>query len=119
VGQDNEDVGRRALGVLLAALLAFACVVMSAAMTDIGGTPTCHDISVGNAAIPSDGECFRGSSLQKTVTLGLGWPSGMIAGVAGLIALAFAITGRRPRLALMLTALAIALGGLSILIGSV
>jgi hypothetical protein len=118
VGQDKGDVARRALGVLLAALLAFGCVVMIGAMGDIGATPTCHDISVGNAAVPADGECFQGSSLQKTVTLGLGWPSGMIAGAAGLLALAFVITGRPRRLALMLAGLAAALGALSVLIGS-
>jgi hypothetical protein len=119
VGQDKESIGRWAFGVLLAALLAFACAVMIAAMSDVGGTPTCHDVSAGNAAIPSDGECFRGSSLQKAITLGLGWPSGMVAGMAGLLALAFAVTGRRRRLALLLAALAIVLGGLSILVGSV
>ena len=90
------------LGVLLALALCFACAVMVAAMSDIAGTPTCHDISAGQAAIPSSGECLSGSSLQKAITLGIGWPSGVIAGLGGLVTLAFAITGRLARLALVL-----------------
>jgi MFS family permease len=78
------------LGALLAVALGFGCAVMVAAMSDIGGTPTCHDVSIGTADMPSGGECFSGSSLQRTIALGLGWPSGVIAGLAGLVALAFA-----------------------------
>src|SRR4051794_137777 len=99
--QGRVGVGWRLLGVPLALALGLGCAVMAAAMSDIGGTPTCHDVSVGKAAIPAGGECFAGSSLQKAITLGLGWPSGAIAGLAGLVALAFAITGRRGGLALM------------------
>ena len=42
-----------------------------------------------------------------------------MAGVAALTAWRFVITGRRGRLALQLAAVAVVLGGLSILIGSV
>ena len=107
------------LGVLLALALCFACAVMVAAMSDIAGTPTCHDISAGQAAIPSSGECLSGSSLQKAITLGIGWPSGVIAGLGGRVTLAFAITGRLARLALVLGGVAIVLGGISVLVGSV
>jgi hypothetical protein len=102
---------------VLAPVLAFGCAVMFVAMSDIGGTPTCQE-ALGNAAIRS-GECFNGSSLQKSITLGLGWPSAALAGVGALAALAFVITGRRGRLALQFAAVAIVLGGLSIRIGSV
>jgi hypothetical protein len=112
-------LGWRVLGALLAVALGFGCAVMVAAMSDIGSTPTCHDISTGTADIPSGGECFSGSSLQKTIALGLGWPSGAIAGFAGLVALAFAISGRRALLALLLAGVAIVLGGLSVLLGSI
>ena len=114
LGQGRTRVAWRVVGVLLAPVLAFGCAVMLVAMSDIGGTPTCEDLEATNSA----GECFSGSSLQKGITLGLGWPSGVLAGVAALAALAFVITGRRGRLALQLAALAIVLGGLSILIGS-
>jgi hypothetical protein len=119
VDQGRAGVGWRLLGVPLALALGFGCAVMAAAMSDIGGTPTCHDVSIGNAAIPSGGECFSGSSIQKAITLGLGWPSSAVAGVAGLVALAFAITGRRGRLALLLAGLGVLLGCLSVLLGSV
>jgi len=115
LGQGRTRVAWRVVGVLLAPVLAFGCAVMSVAMSDIGGTPTCEELA---KAADSSGECFSGSSLQKGITLGLGWPSGALAGVAALAALAFVITGRRGRLALQLAALALVLGGLSILIGT-
>ena len=111
--------GWRALGVVLALALAFACAVMIVAMADIGETPTCDDVLSGEAALPEDGECFDGSSTQKTISLILGWPSGVLAGIAALLALFFAATGRQGRLVLQLTGAAVVLGGLSILIGSV
>ncbi len=111
--------GWRVLGVLLALALAFACAVMIVAMSDIGSTPTCEDVLSGAEALPSDGECFDGSSGKKTVSLILGWPSGILAGLAALMALYFAVTGRRGRLLLQLTGAAIALGAASILVGSI
>jgi hypothetical protein len=119
LGHGRTSVGWRLVGVLLAPVLAFGCAVMFVAMSDIGGTPTCQDISAGQAGVPPDGECFSGSSLQKAITLGLGWPSGALAGAAALSALAFVITGRHGRLAVQLAAVAVALGGISILGGSV
>ena len=67
-------------------------------MSDIGATPTCDDVLTGQAPLPSDNECFDGSSAQKTISLILGWPSGVLAGIAALVALFFAATGRRGRL---------------------
>ena len=52
-------------------------------------------------------------------TLILGWPSGILAGIAALVALFFAATGRQGRLLLQLTGASIVLGVLSILIGSI
>jgi hypothetical protein len=114
--QGRVGVGWRVLGALLALALAFGCAAMIIAMSDIGSTPTCHDVTVRKGAVA---ECFSGSSLQKAVTVGLGWPSAAIAGVAGLVALAFAITGRRGPLALLLGGVAIVVGGISVLIGNI
>ena len=111
--------GWRALAVILALALAFACAVMIIAMADIGSTPTCESILSGEEQVPDDGECFDGSSAQKTASLVLGWPSGVLAGIAALVALFFAGTGRNGRLLLQLTGAAIVLGGASILIGSI
>jgi hypothetical protein len=118
-GEEKASGGWRALGVVLALALAFACAVMVIAMADIGDTPTCDDVLAGKAALPSDNECFDGSSTQKTISLILGWPSGVLAGIAALFALYFAATGRRGRTLLQLVAVAIVLGALSIGIGSI
>jgi hypothetical protein len=117
--EDVASGGWRALGVVLALALAFAAAVMIIAMADIGDTPTCDDVLSGKAALPSDNECFDGSSTQKTISLVLGWPSGVLAGIAALFALYFAATGRRGRELLQLVAVAIVLGALSIGIGSI
>ena len=111
--------GWRALAVILGLALAFACAVMVIAMADIGSTPTCESILAGEEQVPADGECFDGSSAQKTASLVLGWPSGVLAGIAALVALFFAGTGRHGRLLLQLTGAAILLGGASILVGSI
>jgi hypothetical protein len=115
--------GWRVLGVILALALAFAAAVMIVAMVDIGDTPRCDDEAAIAAERQATGEevieCFEGSSTQKTISLVLGWPSGVLAGLAGLLALYFAATGRRGTLLLRLTGVAIALGALSIVIGSI
>ena len=102
-GEPKATGGWRALAVILFLALAFACAVMVIAMSDIGSTPTCEDVLSGKAALPSDNECFDGSTAQKTASLVLGWPSGVLAGIAALVAIFFAATGRRGRLLLTLT----------------
>jgi hypothetical protein len=125
--------GWRLLGVLLALALAFACAVMAVAMADIGGTEVCTELQDSGERLEPGEECFgeatvtfdgqivdaSGSTAQKTISLILGWPSAVLAGIAALLALYFAATGRQGRLVLQLTGAAIVLGGLSILIGSI
>jgi hypothetical protein len=120
--EDRASGGRRALGVVLALALAFACAVMVVAMIDVGDTPRCDDPAAIAAELESgdlEVECFEGSATQKTISLILGWPSAVLAGLAALVALYFVATGRQGRLVVVLTGAAIVLGGLSILIGSV
>jgi hypothetical protein len=116
--EQKATAGWRALAVVLFLALAFACAVLVIAMSDIGSTPTCDDVLSGKAQLPSDNECFDGSSAQKTISLVLGWPSGVLAGIAALVAVFFAATGRQGSLLLTLTGAAIVLGALSILVGS-
>jgi hypothetical protein len=115
--------GWRLLGVVLALALAFACAVMVIAMLDIGDTPRCDDPAALEEERAESGdlviECFEGSQAQKVISLVLGWPSAALAGIAALVALFFAATGRQGQLLLRLTGTAIVLGGLSILIGSI
>jgi hypothetical protein len=120
---DTTTTGWRLLGVLLALALAFACAVMVIAMLDIGDTPRCDDpAALEEERAETDDlviECFDGSQAQKVISLVLGWPSAILAGIAALVALFFAATGRQGQLLLRLTGTAIVLGGLSILIGSI
>ena len=113
--------GWRALAVLLAIILAFGAAVIIAVMVDLGSQPRCDDTAalVKKAATTSGKvTCFDVSSTQRVITLGLGWIGGVLGGLAALLALAFAITGRRGRLLVQVTAAAIIFSGLSILIGS-
>lgn len=111
--------GWRALAVVLFLALLFACAVMIIAMADIADTPIEKDCIAENVSGGTCTEYFDGSSAQKTATLVLGFPSGVLAGIAALVALYFAATGRRGRLLLQLTGAAIALGAVSILVGSI
>ncbi|HEX2468002.1 MAG TPA: hypothetical protein VHJ54_07345 [Solirubrobacterales bacterium] len=121
--EDRASGGWRVLGVVLALALAFACAVMIVAMVDINDTPRCDDPAALEEERAESGdlviECFDGSEAQKVISLVLGWPSGILAGIAALVALFFAVTGRQGQLLLRLTGTAIVLGGLSILIGSI
>lgn len=122
---DAEAPGRawRVLGVALALALAFASAVMIVVMLDIGGTPRCDDPAALAEEREETGavviECFDASQLQKVLGLAFGWPAGVVAAIAALLALFFAVTGRRGQLMIRLTGAAIVLGGLSILIGSI
>ena len=116
---DKASGGLRALGVLGFLILAFASAVLIAAIVDIGNTPTCADVQSGKAALPSDHQCFDGGSTKKAITEILVWPGGILAGVAAIMALAFAVTGRNGRRLLFVVALAIVLSGLGLLIGSI
>lgn len=114
----KPGAGWRILAVVLALALAFAAAVMILVATDIADTATCEDVRAGKALPNEDNECYDGSSTAKTIQVVLAWPSGILAGLAALVALYFAATGRRSRLLLQLTAAAIALGALSIAIGA-
>jgi hypothetical protein len=119
---ERASGGWRALGALLALALAFACAVMVVAMIDIGDTPRCDDEAAIAAEFESgdpEVECFEGSAAQKTISLILGWPSAVLAGLAAVLALYFVASGRHGRLVVVLTGAAVVLGGLSIVIGSV
>jgi hypothetical protein len=109
----------RALAVVLALVLILGAAIMIIAMADISGTPTCEDIEAGRAAVPADGECYDGSSAQKTIAVILGFAGGGIGAIGALAAFAFTFTGRRGRLVLVLTGLAVVLSGISIGIGSI
>ncbi len=108
----------RALAVILAIVLLVGSFIIIAVMVDIAGTPTCHDVEA-HLAAPKDNSCFDGTSLQKTVAVILGFAGGGVGVIAMISAIAFTITGRRGRLVAVLAVAALALTGISILVGSV
>jgi hypothetical protein len=118
VEDERAGAGWRALAVLLALALAFACAVMIVVATDLADTATCEDVRAGVALPNDEGECYDGSSASKTAQIVFAWASAAFSGLAALIGLYFAVTGRRSRLLLQLTGAAIALGALSIVIGA-
>jgi hypothetical protein len=116
--EHKSNTAMRALAVLLALLLLLGGAIMIIAMADIAGTTLCSDVSLQFAAENPGGECFDGSSLQKTIGVILGFAGGGIGVVAALMALAYTFTGGRGRLVLVLAGLAIVLSGISIGVGS-
>ena len=108
--------GWRALAVVLALALAFAAAVMILLAVDLGENPICED--VGGAERATE-DCFDVSATQKTISMILAWPAGILGAIAALMSLYLAVTGRRGRLVLQLAGAAVVLGALSILIGSV
>jgi hypothetical protein len=113
----------RALAALLALVLAFGAAVMILVAIDIGDTSTCdqlrEDVESGEVVLDLDDECFDGSSGQKAVSVILAWASGIVGALAALLALLFAITGTRGPLLVRAAGAAVALGVLSIVIGSI
>jgi membrane-associated PAP2 superfamily phosphatase len=116
--EERAGGGWRALAVILAIALAITSAVYIVAMTELADLPAGAD----NCTPPQlGGDCteyFDGSSAQKTAKLITGWPAGVLAGIAALVAVYFAATGRRGRLLMQLTAATVALGAISILISA-
>jgi hypothetical protein len=106
----------RVLAVLLFFVLAFVTAVAIIAALDIGELTPCKDVT-SPSQLNSDGECFDGSSTTKLVALIFGWPGAVLAGVATLMALGFAVRGRGGRQLIIVTVVAAVLMGLSLAIG--
>jgi hypothetical protein len=112
---------RRVLAALLAILLAIGAAVVLIAMVHVGHWPRCGDtVAVRRAASAHHArvKCLDLSATRRSVTLGLGWAGGVTGVLAALIAIGFAVTGRRGRLLLAITALALILSGACFLVGA-
>lgn len=118
-GGDSHEAsgGMRALGVLIALALAFAAAVMIMVGVEISGVPTCEEFYA-DATSTAD-ECFDASAERKAASVALAWASGLVGLLAVVAGLAFAVTGTRARLLAKLAGAAVALGALSVLIGSI
>jgi hypothetical protein len=108
----------RALAVVLFLILLLGAAIMIIAAADIAGTTLCSDVTLQDARLDPNGECFDGSSIQKVVSVALGFASGAVGVIAALLAIAYTFTGRRGRLVVIGTVAAVVLAGASILVGS-
>lgn len=106
----------RALAVLFALVLAFAAAVMIAVAVDIGDTPTLEECATDPSVIPDDLTCFDGGETNKAIVVALSYASGALGAVAVLLALAFAVTGRRGRPVLIATGVAVLLAAIALVI---
>jgi len=113
----KAGVGLRIGAVLLALVLAFITAVAVVVMIDIGELTPCADIGSDLSLLNDEGECFDGSSTSKTISLVLGWPGAIMAGIATLLALAFAVRGRGGRQLGIAIGVGAVLLGLSLIIG--
>lgn len=113
----------RELGWVAGAGLAAAAILMVIWTSNIGDYPPCGDTTAVQNEREESGdlmvECFDGSQGRSDATVATGWASAAVAGIAALMALFFAATGRHGKLLLGLTGAAIVLGALSLLLGSI
>jgi hypothetical protein len=113
----------RDLGWVAGAALAAVAVLMAVWTTDIGDYPPCDDTAAIQNEREESGdlvvECFDGSQSRSDATVATGWTGAALAGIACLLALFFASTGRHGKPLVRLTGAAIVLGGLSLLLGSI
>ena len=104
----------RVLALIAAIVIGFAAAIVIAVMVDLGSSPICED--VGGAAAPTE-DCYDISSTAKPISLVLGWAGGVAGVLAALALLRVVFTGVGGRLAVQLSAAAIVLSGLSLIIG--
>ncbi len=119
VATDRAGALARIGGIMAALILVFLTAVAIIAMLDVTDLTPCGDVGSDLSKLNDQGECFDGSGGKKTITLALGWPGAVLAGLSVVLMLAFAIRGRGIRAAVLTIAAAAALFGLGILIGSV
>jgi hypothetical protein len=106
----------RILAVIVALLLAATCGALIAGASDNTSLPTCHQVSHGEAKLGSNGDCFDGSSRRADAGLALMIASGLAIAAALVLSIMFAVTGRRGRLFLILTGVAIVLAVLALVV---
>ena len=109
---------QRAGGGILAIVLGLLAWAFVAGGLELADSKICADATVTVEALVEgeDLECYGGSDAQRTAGIVLGIPSGVALAAAGLVALAFAVTGGRRHLLARLTAVALALTLVTILV---
>ena len=100
--QDVAGVGARIGAGVLALVIAIICAVAVAVMVDVGDTPLCEDVTASQALVGGY-ECYDFSGSVKPIVVGAGWIGAVLAGIAVILGLAFAIRGRGGRAFLLTT----------------
>ncbi|HET6830080.1 MAG TPA: hypothetical protein VFH44_01900 [Solirubrobacterales bacterium] len=112
-GRDERaGVGARVAAVVLALALAIICFAGVTVMTDVADKGLCEELEL--TRIAGIHECYDFPESAEPVVLGAGWAGSILAAVAAIIALAFAVLGRGGRLLLAVTAAAVVLLAVSI-----
>lgn len=114
-GSEKASGGMRALGAILALIIAFGAAVMIVVGIDINDLASCENPA--EVIASGETECFDGSEGIKPVVVGLAIASGVVGAIAFLIGIAFAVTGRRGRLFAQTSGAAILLAALALIIG--
>ena len=85
---------------------------MIVAMVEIADAPLCEDVGL----FTTEDECVDASGAAKTAVLAFGFPGGVLAAIAALLAFAFAARGRGWRLLAMVAIPAVVLIAVSIVL---
>lgn len=112
---EKASVGMRLLAVVLSLALALGAAVMIVIALNPDDTPRCDEVQ----AATLFAECFDISKTQETIAMIFAWPAGIAGGLAALLGLRFAISGRRGALLMRLALIAIALGVVVLIAGRV
>ena len=109
---------QRAGGGILAIVLVLLSWAFVVGAVELADSKICADAPVTVEALVEgeELECYDGSGAQRTAGIVLGIVSGVVLAAAGLVALAFAITRGRRRLLARLTAVALVLTLVTILV---
>ncbi|MCB0875419.1 MAG: hypothetical protein KDB46_04395 [Solirubrobacterales bacterium] len=99
--EDVAGVGPRIGAGVLALVLALVAFAAVATVIDVGDKGVCGDLSNQSRGFY---ECYDFSNSVKPVVVGAGWIGGVLAGIAAILALAFAVRGRGARVFLGTTA---------------
>lgn len=107
----------RFFAVLVTLVLLFGVAVMVIVVINPDNLPLCDDVSSGEAQLGPSLECLDSSQTEYTLTRIVAGAAAIVGGLAALLGLAVAFTGRRGGLFVKLTVAALVLGGLAFLIG--
>ena len=109
----------RFFAVLVTLVLLFGVAVMVIVVINPDNLPLCEEVRSGEAELGPTLECLDSSQTEYTLTRIVAGAAAIVGGLAALLGLAVAFTGRRGSLFWKVTAAALVLAGLAFLIGEI